>query len=86
MSYAAPARSSGSSRLAPSADSQAVVNINTATETELATLKRVGPVLAKRIIEYRAQHGAFQSVDRLQDVKGIGPKTLEDNRARLTVR
>jgi competence protein ComEA len=63
-----------------------IVNINTAGEAELATLKRVGPVLAKRIVEYRQQHGAFASPAALQDVKGIGPKILEANLSRITVR
>jgi competence ComEA-like helix-hairpin-helix protein len=63
-----------------------IVNINTATEAELATLKRVGPVIAKRIVEYRLQHGAFASPAALQDVKGIGPKILEENLSRIAVR
>jgi competence protein ComEA len=33
--------------------------------------------MAKRVIDYRSQHGNFASVDALQDVKGIGPKTIE---------
>ncbi|MGI8908275.1 MAG: helix-hairpin-helix domain-containing protein [Candidatus Sumerlaeaceae bacterium] len=71
---------------APATALNGIININTAGQQELETLKRVGPVIAKRIIEYRQQHGAFPNVNALEDVKGIGPKILEDNRARLTVR
>ena len=55
----------------------AAVNLNTATQAELETLKGVGPAKAKSIIEYREQNGAFQSVDDLKKVKGFGDKTVE---------
>src|SRR6266516_308384 len=57
-----------------------LVNVNTAAETELETLNGVGPVLANAIIQYRAQHGPFHTVDDLDDVSGIGPATLEQLR------
>lgn len=53
------------------------ININTADKKTLAKLNGVGPVTADLIIEFREQYGAFQSVDELTKVKGIGPKTLE---------
>lgn len=67
----------------PAAD--APVNINTADEAALRTLQGVGEVLAQRILDYRAEHGAFRTVDELTNVKGIGSGILEANRARLTV-
>jgi len=54
----------------------ASVNINTANEEELDTLPGIGPAMARRIIEYRTQHNGFQSIDELDQVKGIGPKKL----------
>ena len=54
-----------------------LLNINTATVEELQTLPNIGEATAQRIIDYRTQHGNFASVDALQNVKGIGPKTLE---------
>lgn len=54
-----------------------LLNINTATVEELQTLPNIGEAAAQRIIEYRTQHGTFANVDALQNVKGIGPKTLE---------
>lgn len=53
------------------------VNLNTAGAEELATLPRVGPVLAQRIVEWRKQHGRFNSVEELDAVDGVGPKLLE---------
>ena len=55
----------------------ALLNINTAAAAELQTLPNVGERVAERIINYRTQHGDFTSVDALQNVKGIGPKTIE---------
>ena len=62
------------------------VNINTVDAATLAeTITGVGPKLAEAIIQYRDKHGPFQSVDDLQQVKGIGAKTIEKNRAKLSV-
>ena len=54
-----------------------LLNINTASAEELQTLPNIGGQMAQRIVAYREQHGKFASVDALQDVKGIGVKTLE---------
>ena len=54
-----------------------LLNINTATVEELQTLPNIGETTAQRIVDYRTQHGNFTSVDALQNVKGIGAKTLE---------
>lgn len=48
------------------------VNINTANQTELETLQGIGPSLAQRIIEYRKENGKFQTIEDIQNVKGIG--------------
>lgn len=52
------------------------INLNSAGVDELATLPRVGPVLAQRIVDWRAQHGRFQRVEELDAVDGVGPKLL----------
>ena len=53
-----------------------MVNLNTATESELDTLPEVGPVTAASILQWRDQHGGFTSVDELLEVDGIGEVTL----------
>jgi len=62
------------------------VNINTA---DVATLDRelvnIGPVKAQAIVDYRTANGAFRSAEQLALVKGIGLKTVEANRDRITV-
>jgi comEA protein len=52
------------------------IDINAANEKELEKLPRIGPAMAKRIIEYRNTKGPFKSLDDLTNVKGIGNKTL----------
>ena len=62
------------------------IDINTADATTLSTtMKGVGEAKAEAIIAYRNDHGAFKSVDNLVQVKGIGEKTVEVNRAVVTV-
>lgn len=61
------------------------VNINSASVTELQQLSGVGQKKAEAIIQYREQNGRFKNVNDLQNVKGIGPKLLEKNRARLAL-
>ena len=53
------------------------ININKADVEELEKLPRIGPAMAKRIIEYRKLQGSFKSLDDLIKVKGIGQKTLD---------
>lgn len=53
------------------------VDLNQADLATLDTLPGVGPVLAQRILDWRAAHGRFTSVDQLGDVEGVGDKTLE---------
>jgi competence ComEA-like helix-hairpin-helix protein len=50
--------------------------INRASADELAGLPRVGPAIARRIVEMRASRGPFRSEEDLMRVRGIGPKTV----------
>ena len=68
-----------------SATAFAVVNLNTATQAELEGLNGIGPVKAKAIIEDRARHGPFKSVDDLDRVKGIGMATIDKLRKDIAV-
>ena len=51
-----------------------VLNLNTATVQELETLPGVGPVLAKRIVEFREKKGGFQRVEELLAISGVSEK------------
>ncbi len=62
-----------------------LVNVNTATATELETLPDIGEVTAQAIIDHRTENGPFTSVDQLLDVSGIGDVTLENIRELVTV-
>ncbi len=55
-----------------------VVNINTATAAEFEKLPGIGPILAKRIVEYRNANGPFSTVSELTKVDGIGPDRLKN--------
>ena len=61
----------------------APLSLNSATVQQLDTLPGVGPVLAQRIVQYREQHGGFQSVDQLRHVSGFGERRLQDLRSVL---
>lgn len=54
-----------------------LVNINTATQTELETLDGIGPSTAKKIIDYREENGKFNSIEEIQNVSGIGNAKYE---------
>jgi comEA protein len=62
-----------------------VLNLNRAGYFDLQTLPGIGPVLAERILAYRDSAGAFESVEELLKVKGIGDKKLAVIRDRITV-
>lgn len=65
--------------------SGALVNLNTATLDQLDALPGVGPVLAQRILDWRAEHGGFRSVDDLNSVSGIGDTSFAKLRPLVTV-
>lgn len=62
------------------------VDINTADAATLAdSLNGVGMVKAEAIVAYRDEHGPFDSADQLIEVKGIGLRTVENNREVIEV-
>lgn len=60
------------------------IDLDHADVTEITRLPRVGPALAQRIVAWRAEHGAFGSLERLDSVPGIGPKLLDAIRPFVT--
>ena len=61
------------------------IDINTAGVEDLIKLEKIGPAIAERIIEYRTANGPFKKIEDLTNVKGIGEKTLELIKDKLTV-
>lgn len=61
------------------------ININTASEAELQQLPRIGPTLAKNIVEYREKNGPFKTIEEIKNVPRIGDKTFEGLRDLITV-
>jgi competence protein ComEA len=49
-----------------------LINLNTATESELETLTGIGVSTAKKIIDYRKKNGKFKSIEEIKNVSGIG--------------
>ncbi|PYO92270.1 MAG: hypothetical protein DMD62_13745 [Gemmatimonadetes bacterium] len=53
------------------------IDLDRADVSEITRLPRIGPGLAQRIVAWRAQHGPFGSLSRLDSVSGVGPKLLD---------
>lgn len=61
------------------------INLNTATADELTMVKGIGDAKANSIIAYREEHGAFNSVEELKEVDGIGDTLYEQIAGSFTV-
>jgi competence protein ComEA len=84
LGVGAPSGVVGSPSGGPSA-AGGLINVNTATSTELEELPGIGPVTAEAILQWRAEHGRFSTVDELLEVSGIGEVTLAEIREHVTV-
>jgi competence protein ComEA len=74
---AAPAEAAGEKPKSESAGPKEPIDINRATEVQLTELPGIGETMAKRIVEFRDQHGPFQRAEDLMKVKGIGEKSFQ---------
>lgn len=77
--------SSGTSSNTKRERTSSIVNINTATQTELETLPGIGPSTALKIINYRKENGKFSSIEDLKNVNGIGDNKFETLKKYITV-
>ena len=80
-----PPVSSGGARPSSSGGPATPVDLNSAGMDQLQTLPGVGPVLAQHILDWRAAHGRFASIDQLRQVTGIGPAKFESLKPLVTV-
>ena len=82
---AAPPHSAAPAAGATPTATEGKLNLNTASAEELTALPGIGPSYAQRIVEHREKNGPFKKVEDLLNVRGIGEKTFEKIRDRLTV-
>ncbi|WP_411168920.1 helix-hairpin-helix domain-containing protein [Clostridium sp. MB05] len=72
------------SNISGSTSENGVININTANLDELKKINGVGEVKAKNIIEYREKNGGFKSIEEIKNIEGIGEKTFEKLKDKIT--
>lgn len=84
LQVAVPGRAAGAASAAGGAGPPRKLSLSAATAAELDALPGVGPVTAQRIVDYRAAHGGFRSIDDLDAIPGIGPVRVEQLRELVT--
>ncbi|WP_270448167.1 helix-hairpin-helix domain-containing protein [Lactobacillus delbrueckii] len=84
-SSSASASSSSVSSSTSGAASGDLINLNTATASDLQKLNGIGEKKAEQIIAYRQEKGSFKSIDELKEVSGIGDKTFAAIKDQLTI-
>ncbi len=65
-----------STKMVTDAPARLLIDLNNAQARELEMLPSIGPTIAQRIVDHRNEHGPFESLEDLDDVLGIGPKTI----------
>ena len=66
-------------------DGSGLININTASQTELAMLPGIGEGIAGKIIKYRDENGSFKSIEDIMKVSGIKDKLFSKIKDQITV-
>jgi competence protein ComEA len=79
---AAQTASRASAKAAPAAG---IVNINTASATDLEGLPGIGAKTAARIVEYRQKNGPFKKIEELMNVRGVGEKNFLKLKPQISV-
>jgi competence protein ComEA len=62
-----------------------VVNLNSATAAQIASLPGIGPKTAELVVQYRLKNGPFKKIEEVMNVRGIGEKSFLKIKDRLTV-
>ena len=81
----AAAQSKSAARSAARPASTAIVNLNTASATDLEGLPGIGAKTAARILDYRQKNGPFKKVEELMNVRGVGEKNFLKLKPQITV-
>jgi competence protein ComEA len=85
VSTAVAAQKSATPAAAAPASGSEVINLNTATVTQLSTLPGIGQKTAELIVQYRQKNGGFKKIEEIMNVRGIGEKSFLKIKSRLTV-
>ena len=80
-----PAVAQASTRAAKTTTTAGIVNINTASATDLEALPGIGAKTAARIVEYRQKNGPFKKIEELMNVRGVGEKNFVKLKPQITV-
>ncbi len=67
----------------PVHQSPKVVSLNQGTKEDFDSLPGIGPVIAQQIVDFRTEHGAFETIEDVQQVTGVGPKLFDKIKDRL---
>jgi comEA protein len=73
-------------RIAATVVSTEVVNLNSATAAQIASLPGIGPKTADLVVQYRTKNGPFKKIEEIMNVRGIGEKSFLKIKDRLTVK
>jgi competence protein ComEA len=85
MILATAGAAAGASRSSQASTADTPIDLNQASAEQLTRLPGIGEALAKRIVDFREQHGPFKRVEDLMKVKGIGEKSFEKLRPYIKV-
>lgn len=82
---AGAAQSKSAARSATKPPVTSIININTASATELEALPGIGAKTAARIVEHRQKNGPFKKVEELMNVRGVGEKNFLKLKSQISV-
>lgn len=85
QSVPAMAQGADPARSTAKAAAASVININTASATDLEALPGIGAKTAARIVEYRQKNGPFKRIEELMNIRGVGEKSFLKLRPQITV-
>ena len=85
LGVSSPVLAQKATKLAVSSTSSDIINLNTASAAQIATLPGIGPKTADLIIQYRQKNGGFKKVEEIMNVRGVGEKSFLKLKSRITV-